>query len=76
MNLPKRVALLLLLGSLAFSSAHRRRLPAEELNDYTEGEDSDMGGRVSYKIQSAVSVKGTEEDTLANYDIPEQDDED
>jgi len=52
MNLAKRVALLLLLGSLAFSSAHRRRLAVEELNDFTEGDfdDSNMRGRVSYKI--------------------------
>ena len=55
MEMTKRVALLLLLGALAFSNAHRRRLSVEEMNEYNEGDDdADMGGRLSYKIQTAV----------------------
>lgn len=79
-NFTSRIAVLLLLcASMGLVVAHRRRSLLEDANDLNEAGDygeSEVGGRLSYKIQNAVEVKGIEEDTLANYDIPVQEEDD
>jgi len=83
-SMKKRVAItsLLLLGLTFYGGvdAHRRRLTLDEPGGLNEGgsdefDDSEAGGgRVSYKIQSAPTVKGVEEEVV-NYGQPSEEDE-